>query len=123
VTRRAFSSFSFDELQKRETFCVQRVIKSNRPQKIMKTSTAAIFLAATAFAMDLVPSADAKLSTSIRGIVPSPSNRLAEEERELGKSKAKKVAKKGKDDCETCLPLPTGWPRRSASWARAKPRR
>jgi hypothetical protein len=48
----------------------------------MKTSTAAIFLA-TAFAMALVPSAHAKL---IRGNVPSPSNKLAGEERELGGS-------------------------------------
>jgi hypothetical protein len=60
-------------------FGVQRVIKSNRPQKIMKTSTAAIFLA-TAFAMALVPSADAKLT---RGNVPSPSNNMDMEDLEL----------------------------------------
>jgi hypothetical protein len=47
----------------------------------MKTFAAAIFLAA-AFAMALVPSAEAKLS-SVRGKVPSPSNKQSED-RELG---------------------------------------
>jgi hypothetical protein len=63
-------------------FGVQRVIKYNRPQKIMKTSTAAIFLA-TAFAMALMPSADATLT---RGTVITPADNLAELERELGSS-------------------------------------